>query len=390
MANTLTAIMPKILARGLLALRETCVMPQLVNGSYSAVAAAFGSTIDVPLPTAQAASDVTPSNTPPAAGNTTPPTVQILLNNWKKTNFFLSDKDMQEIDKNQSFMPMQISEAIRSLANAVNLTILQEYKGIYGYAGTAATTPFVSTVVGATDLRKRLHIQLCPRSDRRFVMNYDAEANALALAAFSNFEQTGDPEVKREGSLGRKFGFDWYTDDQILTHTSTVFTAGAVTVNGVQAINAGSTDGGRNGTVSIAKATNTSPLVKGDIITIATDPQQGYVVTADTTLAVGNTSVPIAPALQKATAGGEAVTLIATHVVNMGFHRDAFAFANRPLANSSQDMALGSQIVSMTDPLTGISLRLEVSRQYKQVNWEFDLLWGSKLVRAALAARLLG
>ena len=85
-----------------------------------------------------------------------------------------------------------------------------------------------------------------------------------------------------------------------------------------------------------------------------------------------------------------AVTFKASHVVNLAFHRDAFAFANRPLVQSTQDMQLGSRIMSMQDPKTGITLRLEVSRQYKQVVWEFDLLWGSQLVRAPLATRIAG
>ncbi|WP_159104325.1 P22 phage major capsid protein family protein [Sneathiella glossodoripedis] len=72
------------------------------------------------------------------------------------------------------------------------------------------------------------------------------------------------------------------------------------------------------------------------------------------------------------------------------FNRDAFAFANRPLAQSGAGAGLGSQIMSMTDPQTGLSLRLEVSRQYKQVIWEFDILWGVKLVRPELAVRLAG
>jgi hypothetical protein len=64
MANNLQAIMAKILARALMTLREQVVMPRLVNGSYSAEAAEKGNTIDVPVPTAKQAEDVTPSNVP--------------------------------------------------------------------------------------------------------------------------------------------------------------------------------------------------------------------------------------------------------------------------------------------------------------------------------------
>ena len=65
MANAMTEIMPKILARGLLALREQAIMPRLVNADYSNDAARKGDTVDVPLPSAITASDVTPSNAAP-------------------------------------------------------------------------------------------------------------------------------------------------------------------------------------------------------------------------------------------------------------------------------------------------------------------------------------
>ena len=386
MANVFTAIKPKIIAMGLMVLRETALMPQLVSSNYAAEVRKRGDTIDFPLPVRQTVTDVVPSVTAPTPPSITTPTVQLVLNKWKQTQFHLTDKELGEIDAGK-FRGMQIAEAARALANKVNIDILAEYKGVYGYTGTAGTTPFATNTTDATNARKILAGQLCPKTMRQGILNADAEANALSLSAFQDVSQAGDVGTKREGEIGRKFGIDWFMEDSAPTHTSTVFTAGAATVNGVQAVGAGSTDDGRTGTLSIAKATNTSPLVAGDIISIAGDPQT-YAVLADVTLAVGNTTVAIAPALKKATVGGEAITLRATHVVNMVFHPNAFAFANRPADGSM--FTGGNEFGQLTDPKTGISLALEISRQNKQTVWDFSILYGTKLLRPELATRIAG
>jgi hypothetical protein len=383
MSNTLTDIMPKILARGLLALREQALMPRLVNGSYSAEAAEKGDTIDVPIPTANAATDVTPSNTPSAPTDTTPSKVQIALNNWKKVNFHMSDKDMVEVDKNNHFIPMQMSEAVRALANVVNVDIHNEYVGVYGFTGTAGSTPFASTVVDAVNARKVLHQQRAPRTERRGVLDFDAEANALALPPFADAEKTLSAQVKIEGEIGRKYGVDWVADDAVVTHT-----AGSLQATGALV---GSTTAAGTITLDVASASAVGNLVIGDVFTIAGDTQTYAVgATVSAIASSANSAVTISPALATAATSGAAITIKASHVVNMVFHRDAFAFANRPLVSSTQDTQLGSMIMSMTDPQTGITLRLEISRQYKQVVWELDILWGAKLVRPELACRVAG
>ena len=154
MANSLSAVMPKILARGLLALREQAVMPRLVNADYSNDAARKGDTIDVPLPSAVAATDVAPSHAAPASADSAPTVVQIPLNHWKKAGFHLTDREVLEIDAAESFVPMQMSEAVRALANAVNASVHAEYAGIYGFVGTAGSTPFGADVSNATAASK--------------------------------------------------------------------------------------------------------------------------------------------------------------------------------------------------------------------------------------------
>ncbi len=383
MANTLTSIMPKILARGLLALRERAIMPRIVNFDYSREAAQKGQTIDVPIPSALSASDVTPSNTPPAPADSSPTTVQITLNNWKKVSFYLTDKELMEIDKQQHFIPLQLSEAVRALANAINLSVHQEYWGVYGFTGTPGTTPFASDASDAINARKILHSQRAPRDNRRGVVNFDAEANMLALATFADADKVGSADVKIEGEIGRKFGIDWYADDQVVTHTAGTLT-GTIAVSGAHAA----------GATSVTLATDAGEAInlkKGDIITFS-GHNQTYAVQADLNVGASSSgAVQIRPGLAVALSGGETVSVKGDHVVNLVFHRDAFALAMRPLESATDpDLALGSRILTMTDPQTGLSLRLEISRQYKQVVWELDALWGVKLVRPELAARIAG
>ncbi len=383
MANTLTAILPKILARGLMSLREQAIMTRLVNTDYSKDAANKGDTINVPVPTAMTASAVTPASTPPAIGGITPTTTPIVLDQWQEASFHLTDKEMGEIDQNQSFLPMQVQEALRAIVNAINADVHSKYKKIGGYVGTAGTTPFGSGVLtlSATNARKVLNKQLCPLSSRRAVLNYDAEAAALELAAFQDADKAGGTGVKIEGQIGRKFGIDWYTDDQVPTHTAGTITTGLI-AKASTAVAVGAT----SFVATTAASTGACALLAGDVIAIGSET---YSLSANATQASAATDVTLTlnNPIRTALVGSEAITVKATHVVNTVFHRDAYALAMRSLAKSNVSPEFQS---ILTDPQTGLSLRLEVKRGHKVDIWSFDALWGSALVRPEMACRIAG
>jgi len=382
-SNTLTAILPKILARGLLALRSRVVMTRLVNLDYSMDAKKKGSTIDVPIASDITAGDVAPAAYPAAPSNLTSSTVQVVLSNWKQASFGLTDKELGQIEAQRDFIPLEMSAAFEALADAINDSVFAEYKGIYGYEGTAGTTPFGSgvEVTSATELRKLLNKQRAPRDNRRAVLDFDAEAAALALAQFSDAEKIGSSDVKISGEIGRKFGMDWFADDGVPQHTAGV--PGGTPVAAAASAGASSlgvTAGGSGGYYN-----------EGDVITIAGDSQSGYAVTANVTLdGSGAGTLAISPTLKVATSGGEAITLKASHRVNLGFHRDAFALAMRSPDEALKEVYSPENSYTMADPVSGLVFRLEIIRMYKQTMWELDCLWGVKLVRAALAARLAG
>ena len=389
--NTLTAILTQILAKGMMTLRQPCLMTRLVNTDYSLEAKKKGQTIDIPLSTAMSAEDVSPAATPSAPTALTPKVAQVTLDNWKHADFGLNDMEVGRIRADQDFIPLQMQEAFKSLANAINTSVFDTYKGVYGYVGTAGDTPFGTgvEVASATSLRRVLHEQSCPKDNRRAVLDYAAEAAALNLAPFSDAEKRGSSATKTTGELGNIFGFDWNSDDGVPTHTRGAIGSGDLTVNGVNAKGATS--------VSIAKGAGTSwEAVEGDIISFAGDTQT-YVITADTTVVhTDNTSVPIAPALKIATEGSEEVTTRDSHVVNLGFHRDAFGLAMRsPDAGIKDLLGQGKagnvmESVILQDPVTKLIMRLELIRGYKMTMWDVDCLWGTALVDSARAARLAG
>lgn len=375
MANDLTVLMPRILARSLRVMREHCWMPRLVNSNFDNKATEKGKTIDVPISVAATVSDVTPGNTPPQAPDTTPTMVQVPLDQWKHSSFFLTDEDMVNIDRSREFLPMQTQESVKALANHINQYLWGLYKRVGGFVGTPGTTPFASSTQAAIDARRVLHEQLCPKSGRSGVVDFEAEAAMLALAAFQDVDKAGDRGVKMEGEVGRKFGIDWLSDDHVPQHT-------AGTSSGHQ-VNAGG--GLPAGTTVIPVDTGTGTILEGDVVTFA-GHDQTYAVEE----ALSGSSFTIVGGLKDAVADNATVTVKASHRVNMVFHREAFAFAMRPLRDASRGADLGAQIMSMRDPQTGLVLRLEISRQYKQVMWDLDVLFGGKIVRPDFATRIAG
>jgi hypothetical protein len=379
MANLLEAVIPRILSGGMVAFRENSVMSLLVNRNFDSDARQKGSSVDVPIPSTMGeARDVIPSKLAPDTADLSPQFIPIKLDQWKYQAFRLTDKEIYEIMN--GYQNLQVAEAAKSLANSVDKYLLSLYKGVYGIAGLAGNTPFQENTgtpavykgMGAgRDARKVLNRQLTPVSDRRILLDVESEANATALPEFLNADKAGTDVTIKEGIIGRKLGFDWFMSQNVLTHETgaagTITTTGASNLKGVKVL-----------TVTGASA---API-EGDVFTIAGDPYP-YVVGKDAT----TTSWPITPALRQDAPAASAITVVGDHVVNMAFHRDAFALAVRPL---NDVIPAGSMIETFTDDMTKITMRLEVTRENKQTLFTFDILFGAAVIRPEGACRILG
>lgn len=384
MANTITNVLPKILAQGVLALRQNALGPRLVNRSYESDAQQKGNVVNIPIPSAIAARAVTPAVAMASNVDSSPTVALVTLDHWYEAPFQMSDNDA--ISADGGMIPMQASEAVKALANDADAYLWGKHVAFYGAAGTAGTTPFnTSLTVGGT-ARKLLNKQLAPMDNRFGVLDPDAEANFLLNTQVLQADQRGDQGGIIRGEIMTKLGIAWYMDQNITTYS-----VGGAHANGSVG---GWAVSGANGvagvqTLTIVHASATGTIKLGDIFTVNGASQQ-YVVTANATITVTASEVAIGfyPALATTAASAVAVTFIATnYVVNLVCHRDAFAFASRPLGGI---FSAGNVFQAETDPISGIALRLELSRQYKQETFSFDYLAGAGVVRRELGTKILG
>lgn len=388
--NQLTAYIQPLLALGMKSMRARSVLPRVVNHDYDPAPGTKMSSVTITIPSAITATDVVPGHTAPDTGPIAPTSVSLVVDQWKEAAFTLTDKDLMQVS--MGIIPSQADEAVKSIVVAMETHIWSKFVLKVPFEnGAAGTTPFaVSATTGLNDMsvyinaRKALNQRDVPDDPRIAIINGDAAGNLLQGRQFIDAAWRGDTGGIINGAIGFKLGANWVEGNGVPTNTSTALTAGALTVNGVNAAG--------NASVSLAKATNPAPLLAGNTITIASGPAAGiYRVTADTTLIVGNTAVPITPVLRGATGGGEVVTLLATAVQNVLFHRDAISFVTRPLAESTppggESLAAFDTII---DPVSGLVLRLELTREYKQWRWSYDAMWGAELTRPDFAQIMLG
>lgn len=378
MSNVISSVLPIIYAQGVLALRQNAVMSRLVNRDYQNLAAEKGDSINVPIPSALAASDVTPGYTVVTSTDISPTKAVVTLDFWKRSAFTMTDKNIAEALS--GVVPMQMSEAIKSVGNAIDTYIIGKTVGFQGFCGTAGTTPFNTSLTIAGTARKLLNKQLAPMDERRGVVDPDAESNFLLNTNIINADQRGDQSGIVDGRIARTLGLDWYMDQNV-----TAYTPGSGWATGF----ALSTVAGSVGdtTLNVINATASGTIKVGDVFTVS-GSTQAYVVTASvTTSATVQVAFAFQPALVSAAITGAAITVVATAFVqNLAFHRNALAWVSRPMANDG----LGNLVMSDVDPVTGVALRLEVSRQHYQTTWAFDVLGGANVIRREYGVRIAG
>lgn len=333
---------------------------------------ARGDTINIRRP-----STFTAANAPSTAADLSPDSVQITLANWKEVKFKLNDKELAFTGKR--IIDEHIRPAAVALADDIDIALSALYADI-PHANNVADTAGVADI---TTARKTLFNNKVPLSNLHFMIDGGLEEALLVLQAFSQQQGAGDMGVSTQmrGTLGPKFGFEIFANQNVQTHTagSMAATAGALT-NG--AVAKGDT------VINIDDATAlTGTINKGDIITVGTEK---YAVTANTTASGNAAAIPVSPPARSAIADGTSVTFDQESTKtqqNLAFHRNAFAAVMAPLPDHASD--IGVRVATVSDPTTGLSLR---SRVYyvgdsSELHVALDVLYGVKTLDPDMAVR---
>jgi hypothetical protein len=179
-----------------------------------------------------------------------------------------------------------------------------------------------------------------------------------------------------EGRIERRLGMG-FVMDQNIGNTA------AVTIGTAVGSAVDNTGGYAKGETVITVDSTTAALPAGSFVTFAGHDTSYRIASADTT------ELTLVTGLVEAVADNEAFTVdyegLYSH--NLCFHRDAIAFATRPIQRATHPAVISETAV---DPISGLTLRVEVVAEHKRDRFSFDILYGGVVVRPELGCIVAG
>lgn len=372
-----TFLTPNIIAKeAMMQLRANTVMAGLVHRDYSKeFVAGVGDTVTIRKPATFEAKEFN-RNTGIEIQDATEGSDTIKLDKLLDISFEVTAEQLtMDIG---SFSEQLLQPAMQSFAQKIDLYLLDLYKDVNAISGVAGTTP--NSIAAITDARQVLNENKVPLTNRRLVIDPSAENGFLQIPTFHEADKIGDSGTAlREASLGRKFGFDIYTDQNVRKHVvgSLAPASGKIKVK-VEAV------AGTN-SVTLTGTTLTGTLMAGDILQIG---EKQYAVIENAEVANGDITVKISPMLVSNIAANAEVTVTAAHTANLAFHKNAFALVTRPIA-LPKGIADGQKAIVNYDGF-GLRVIYDYNSQYKKDVISIDMLCGVKTLNPELACRLMG
>ena len=213
MSNTI--LTPNIIANEALdVLRTNAVMANLVHRDYSSeFVAGVGDTITVRKPATFEAKEFT---TEVEVQDATEGKVPVKMDKLLDVTFAVTSKEltMGIVDFSAQFLV----PAMQAFADKIDGYLLALEKDVTNRVDHTKGAIAVADIIAA---RKFLVDAKAPSTERRFVYGSQAEADLLNTEAFTNASAVGDNGTAlKEASLGRKYGLDFYCDQNVQKTTA--------------------------------------------------------------------------------------------------------------------------------------------------------------------------
>lgn len=390
MANTLTAVTPVLYEALDLVSREIVGFIPAVSRDSNAERAAVGQTVNYHVVPSISLEDVTPGVNPADSGDQTIGAGSMTISKSKVAPIRWTGEEQQLLTtgdrpQGRNILRDQFAQAFRAICNEVEADIATLYKDAARAYGTSGTTPFstANDFSDAAQVGAILDEKGAPRGERRLVLGTAAMAALKGKqSGLFHVNEAGTSETLRNGSVGRIMGFDVFDSAQVKTHTAG--TGASATTN-----NAGYSAGAT--TLTLASA-GTGTILYGDALNFASENNGlKYIVgTGDSDVSNGGTVVLNGSGLKFAmSAATKAITVSAAYQANMAFSKNAIQLVTRhPAMPDGGDSA--DDVMSITDPVSGLSFQVAIYRQYRRIKYEIGLAWGFEMVKADHCVVLLG
>ena len=392
MANTLTSLIPTVYEALDVVSRELVGFIPAVSRNSSAERAALNQSILVPIAPASTAGDNTPAVTAPNTGDQTVGNVSMTIDKSKHVPIRWNGEEQRGLLNAGSYngiLRNQFVQAFRTLTNLIEAdlftTIYTNSSRAYGTAGTA---PFgtAGDLSDIAQLRKILDDNGAPQSDLQFVAGSAAMANIRGKqSVLFKMNEAGTDALLREGILGRLEGFDVHNSAAVVQHVKGAMTG--FDVNNGAGYVVGDTD-----IVFDGGTVNTTGAKAGDVVTAAGDTNNYIIGTGST--ATAGTIVLNSPGLRATLADAVELTIGNSYTPNLGFSKSAVQLITRvpqmPIGPDGRAMDMADDVMTVTDPVSGLSFEVAVYRQFMQLVYHVRLAWGAKAIKDAHIATLMG
>lgn len=382
MANTLTNLIPDLYEALDVVSRELTGFIPAVSRSSKVERAALNEQVLVPVTGAAASANNVPGVTAPDTGDTSVDNVAVSITKSKHVPVRWNGEETKGLDNAGTFSTIQADrfyQAMRTLVNEIEQDLwLEAYKNASRAYGTAGTTPF-GTAADMTDFAGALRIleeNGAPTNDLQMVLGHAAVGNLRGKqSGLFKVNEAGSADMLRNGMTDRLMGMAIRHSHAIGVHTKG--TGASYVTSGSTAI----------GVSDIALVTGTGTVLAGDVATFAADSANKYIV--NTGVAAPGTISLGKPGARIVIPTANALTVGNSYTPNVAFARSAIVLATRaPAMPKGGDSA--DDMMTITDPRTGLSFEIAVYRQFLQTVYHVRLAWGFRAIKPEHIGVLIG